>query len=618
MGRLKKSLKTVDIFSIASGAMISSGIFVLPAIAYAKVGSFVFISYLLASIFMIPSIFAKAELVTAMPKAGGTYYFVERGLGSFFGVIAGISAWFSLSLKSAFALIGIGIFAKFIFPDLTGYQIKLIAIFFCIIFTLLNLFSLKSSGRIQTILVMGLISILLLYIFKGFKFVDFSRFDFSKGGDVRKIISTAGLVFISYGGLTKVASVAEETHRPEKTIPKGMFLSFFIVSVIYIISVFVTVGVIGGEKLLSSLTPLSDGAAVFMGKIGSLLLSVGAMLAFITTANAGILAASRSPLAMSRDELLPGIFKKLSKRGLPYISILFTSGFMILVILLLNTEELAKTASLMKIILFFLVILSLIVMRKGEFLSYKPRFKAPLFPWMYILTLPLYAFLIFEMGTIPILITFFLFFIAIVWYLLYARRKTTRKSAIIHVLEDLTGIKTSPPTLEKELRKIVVEMDNLPDDKIFDAIHDGIFLDLPYSTDMEEFLTRVAIELRKKIKDLDFISLRKELYRVFRENEVFSGFLFSFLEIPYKDVFEIVGIRCRRGFKFLKEKDIIGIIMVLSSKENKEIAMCATAELLAIVKDEKFIYRWSMAKDTEELKSIIIFSEKRGRSCIVY
>lgn len=78
MGRLKKSLKTVDIFSIASGAMISSGIFVLPAIAYAKVGSFVFISYLLASIFMIPSIFAKAELVTAMPKAGGTYYFVER------------------------------------------------------------------------------------------------------------------------------------------------------------------------------------------------------------------------------------------------------------------------------------------------------------------------------------------------------------------------------------------------------------------------------------------------------------------------------------------------------------------------------------------------------------
>lgn len=618
MGKLKRSLRTIDIFSIASGSMISSGIFILPAIAYSKVGSFVFLSYVIASILILPPVFAKAELVTVMPKAGGTYYFVERGLGSFFGILAGISAWFSLSLKSAFALVGIGVFMKLIFPGLSSIQIKLIAIGFCVFFTILNLTSLKSSGRTQTILVFSLIFILLLYIFKGFSHIDLTKFDFSKGFDFHKIFSTAGLVFVSYGGLTKIASVAEETQSPEKTIPKGMFLSFFIVSIIYIVSVFVTVGVIGGERLRSSLTPLSDGAKVFMGEFGFILLSIAAMLAFITTANAGILAASRSPLAMSRDELLPPVFRKLSNRGLPCISILFTSGFMILTILGFNIEELAKTASLLKIILFFLVILSLIVMREGDFLSYKPRFKAPIFPWLYILTLPVYMFLIFEMGREPILISIFFVLISALWYLIYVRIKITRKSAVIHVLERITGVKVKPPTLEKELRKIVVEMDNIPDDKIFDAINDGIFLDLPYSTDLDEFLTKISIEIKEKHKDLDFMSLRKELYRIFREKRVVSKFLFSFLEVPFNGIFEIVGVRCKRGFKFLEGEKLVGVIVVLYSKENKDIALCATAELIAIVEDESFLKNWCNARDTEELKSIIVFSEKRGRSCIVY
>jgi len=78
MAELKKQLGSLDVFAIASGAMISSGLFVLPAIAFMKAGPAMILSYLFASILIIPSVLSKDELATAMPRAGGTYFIVER------------------------------------------------------------------------------------------------------------------------------------------------------------------------------------------------------------------------------------------------------------------------------------------------------------------------------------------------------------------------------------------------------------------------------------------------------------------------------------------------------------------------------------------------------------
>ena len=108
---LKKELGLLDVFCIASGAMLSSGLFVLPGLAFAKTGPAVIVAYLLAAILVVPAMFSKAELATAMPKSGGTYFFIERSLGGYAGALGGIASWFSLSFKSACALIGIGAFA---------------------------------------------------------------------------------------------------------------------------------------------------------------------------------------------------------------------------------------------------------------------------------------------------------------------------------------------------------------------------------------------------------------------------------------------------------------------------------------------------------------------------
>ena len=71
---LKKELTLLDVFCIATGAMISSGLFILPGLAFAKAGPAVILSYLIAGIFCLPTLLSMAELTTAMPKAGGDYF----------------------------------------------------------------------------------------------------------------------------------------------------------------------------------------------------------------------------------------------------------------------------------------------------------------------------------------------------------------------------------------------------------------------------------------------------------------------------------------------------------------------------------------------------------------
>ena len=157
---LKKELGTLEVFSISAGAMISSGLFVLPAVVYRMGGPSIILSYVLGAIIIIPAMLSKAELATAMPKSGGVYFFTHRSLGPLFGTFAGLASWFSLSLKSAFALVGIGILLRPLFGELAPHMDKIIALGFTMLFTGLNILSVKESGKIQDVFVLTLIGIL--------------------------------------------------------------------------------------------------------------------------------------------------------------------------------------------------------------------------------------------------------------------------------------------------------------------------------------------------------------------------------------------------------------------------------------------------------------------------
>ena len=122
-----------------------------------------------------------------------------------------------------------------------------------------------------------------------------------EGMGIAGVIASTGFVFISFGGLLKVATLSEEIDRPERNIPLGMLASIAIVTLLYVAITTVVLFTLSGERFVSTVSPVSDSARTFLGAPGYWVMMIAAQLAFITTANAGIMAASRYPLALARD-----------------------------------------------------------------------------------------------------------------------------------------------------------------------------------------------------------------------------------------------------------------------------------------------------------------------------
>ncbi len=175
-----------------------------------------------------------------------------------------------------------------------------------------------------------ILAVLAIFVIKGISAVEVTHFEPFAPYGVSSILFTAGFVFVSYGGLLKVASLAEAIKDAGRVLPLGMMISFGIVSLVYIFVIFVTVGVLDSETLAQSLTPLPDAAAVFMSTGGKILLAVIELFAFSSAVNAGILGASRYPLAHSRDKLIPQFFGKIHPRfHTPHIAVYATGIFII-------------------------------------------------------------------------------------------------------------------------------------------------------------------------------------------------------------------------------------------------------------------------------------------------
>lgn len=612
--KLKRELRLIDIFCIATGAMISSGLFILPALAFTKAGPAVILAYVIAALLVIPALLSKIELATAMPKAGGTYFFIDRTLGPIAGTFGGFANWFSLSFKSAFALVGIGIFAVLLFPNSTMFEIKMFAVGCCLFFTVLNLISVKGAGKFQVYSVLVLVGILLLYVFKGFQFVKPERFVPFNPFGMKSVFATAGLVFISFGGLTKVASIAEEVKDPNRDLPLGMIFAFIITSMLYIAVIFVTVGILDASVLEKTLIPLSSGAEISMGKPGIMLLAIGALIAFITTANAGLLSASRLPLAMGRDQLLPELFMRINYRfKTPHISLFITSGFMIFIILFLSLENLIKTASTLQLLLFVFVNLAVIIMRESKIQSYRPKFKSPLYPWIQIAGIGVSAFVIFEMGMVPLSITGLFIVASLTWYMLYARFRVERQSALMHVIERITAKELREPTLHNELKDIIIERDNIVEDRFDRLIKECTILDVDHSLTVNDLFTVISDELSEKF-DLD----NRVLFDLFIEREKESSTVISHgLAIPHILVdgtgkFDIMLVRCKSGIMFKPGNDPIHSVFVLAgSRDERNFHLRALAAIAQIAQDKEFDKNWLKARSIDGLRNIILLAERK-------
>ena len=400
---LERKLGLFSVVIISLSAMLGSGLFVLPALVMLDLGggipvAGIWLAYLIAALAIMPAACSKGELSTAMPSSGGSYVYIERTFGPMVGTIAGIGLWSASMLKSAFALIGFKAYL-WVLEELLGVSInlQLSALILLTLIVIINILGVSRIKKVQTPIVLAVVifmfalSIWAMLTMEMNWGVAFDKEAF--GTSWEDVAYASGVVFVAYAGVTKIAAVGGEIKNPSRNIPYGIILSLIIACILYVFLSIVMVAAVDVTAYMNTDgTAREDPLYVLSNAIGGstmgVISAVFAVTVLTATALAGILATSRFPFAMARDNLLPQSLENVHpKFKTPHLAIIGTGLAMAASITFLPVHDVAKLASGFKIIIFIVINACVIVLRSSSksHTWYKPEWKSPLYPYMQIL-----------------------------------------------------------------------------------------------------------------------------------------------------------------------------------------------------------------------------------------
>ena len=414
-----RDLGLLDATMIGIGAMIGAGIFVLTGIAAGEAGPASILAFALNGMVTLLTAFAYAELASAIPRAGGGYSFVRMAFPGATGFVAGWMLWFAYTVACSLYALGFAgyfweFFGKYI-PGVTGIflgiigdhqAILLVTILISATFIWLNVRGAEVTGKAENWLTMSKLVVLGIFVYFGLTQImgnpdqaveSFKPF-LPKG--LGGVFVAMGLTFIAFEGYDLIATVAEEIKDPEKNIPRATFISLSVTVVIYLLILFVSLGAIntGAEPSWQFLGKYKETAIVraaesFMPAIGVGIIVFGGILSTMSALNATVMAASRVAFSMGRDLLLPASMSTIHpKKRTPHVAIIVTGIILVAMAIALPIEAVGSAASLIFLLTFALVNLSVIVLRR-KYPEIPRRYRVPFYPVLPVLGFMLNIFL---------------------------------------------------------------------------------------------------------------------------------------------------------------------------------------------------------------------------------
>jgi amino acid transporter/nucleotide-binding universal stress UspA family protein len=416
-----RDLGLFDASMIGIGAMIGAGIFVLTGIAAGESGPASILAFGLNGAVTLLTAFAYAELAAAIPEAGGGYAFVRKAFPGVVGFTAGWMLWFAYTVAcSLYALGFAGYFWEFFLKYVPGLPDAVFGMFgehtasllvtfvIAATFVRLNANGTAVTGLAENVLTVAKLIILAVFIGYGLRALGmapsgqvaaaFNPF-FPKG--VGGVFVAMGLTFIAFEGYDLIATVAEEIKEPEKTIPRATFISLGVTVVMYLLILFVSLAAVpevDGQASWQFLGEYGETAIVraaegFMPAFGVAVIVFGGLLSTMSALNATIMASSRVAFSMGRDRWLPTPMATIDPiRRTPRVAIFVTGAILIAMALTLPIAAVGSAASLIFLLTFALVNLSVIVLRRKA-PDIPRRYRVPLYPALPVLGIVLNLFL---------------------------------------------------------------------------------------------------------------------------------------------------------------------------------------------------------------------------------
>ncbi|WP_176012824.1 amino acid permease [Victivallis sp. Marseille-Q1083] len=611
--KLQKPLGGIDVFCISAGAMISSGIFLLPGLAFSHIGPAIYIAYILAGIFAFLGTLATIELATAMPLAGGIYYYIERSLGPMVGTVSGLLNWCAIAFKTAFAIFGMSEVMYQLFGGIPEWW----AVGLTLVFVGVNLIGTQAAAWMQLIMVIFLLGIMAAFIVGGVPELRPGRLTplFLEDKGWSDVFIMAAFVFVAFGGLLDVVSISEEVRNPRRNLPWGMMLALIVVTLFYGLILITLIGIMEPEVLAKSFTPLADAAKIYYGKTGFWVLTIGALMAYITTANAGIMAAARYPFALSRDKLIPRMFRKVyGKRQLPIPAILLT-GALVAVVQFMDVNELVNAASTVVMLSYVLTNLAVIILRESEILNYRPSFRMPWYPILPLFNLAIFAALILAMGVTAIQLSLLIIGIGLLCYFVFGR-KVNLEFALLHLLGRLSRNRIDSHGLESELRDIIRERDGLIRDDFDCLLEQAPAAIIEEKLEMNELFDRLSSWIAPKLQLNE-----AELAERFKQREEESSTAITpdvavpHLTVQGKNIFKLYLIKCTEGVSFGSEyPEIKAVFVLLGSPDQRNRHLRTLAAIAQLIQSRSFDKRWNKARTPQQLNDVLLLGHRRRQA----
>ena len=254
-------------------------------------------------------------------------------------------------------------------------------------------------------------------------------------------------------------------------------------------------------------------------------------------------------------------------------------------------------------------------MRESKIRHYRPKFRSPFYPWIHIAGAIGLVFLIFEMGLVPMLIVGVFILFGFVWYWFFARDKIWREYALLHIVERVTGEKSTGYLVDEELREILIDRDEITEERFENIIKNCEVIDLYKYLLPDKLAKLLAEKLSPKIGINE-----DKLYNLIKKREadsnivVHPGVAIVSHVIKGRDKFELLLVRSKKGIILSDDVNPIhAFFVIVSSPDQQSFYMHTLMWMVQIAEATDFEGEWQNAKDFDELKSIILKSWKTGR-----
>ena len=354
------------------GDIIGAGIYALVGQVGGAVGGAIWTAFLLALILALFTAASYAELVTKYPRASGTATYAHNAFKNPFVSFVVAFAVAASSLFSAATLTRA--FGGDYLQQFISAPTSLVALVAIVVVALINFWGISESVRINVIFTLIEIFGLLLIVLIGIATLSTGSgeparaLEFNEGTSVSiAILSGAALAFYALIGFEDSVNVAEETQNPSRVYPRVLFGGLLTAGLIYLLVTFTASMVVDTGTLASSSGPLLEVVRAGPLSIPTQLFAAIALFAVANGALINMIMASRVIYGMADQGVMPSVFARVHRgRRTPWVSIVFTTLIVMVLILSGDIGDLARATVLLLLLVFIVVNVCVFVLRRDR------------------------------------------------------------------------------------------------------------------------------------------------------------------------------------------------------------------------------------------------------------